>query len=213
MEKQKRDLVILGGILIVAILIGDWYLIMAPMFKGFSTKHQKISGLKNLIQEAESLKMQRDEIEKKLAEVEREFERYNKKLPQAKDIPALLAEFNKKAEEAGIKFAKVETLQTIPHTVGKNITYLERPLRVDVTSGYHEIGSFLNKIESLGRFVELKTMKLYIEETAAQKRENVLPIPKAEMTLSTYTFKESKPEGKLGQGGINPSKTTHPTVR
>src|SRR3989338_4129683 len=126
MEKQKRDMIILGVVVGLAVLAADWFVIMDPLFTGFSRKHQKIDELKRMISEAEKLRNEKETVVQKLDKVEKEFEKYNQKLPQEKDIPALLEQFNVKAEEAGIKFVKVATLPTIPHDSPKNIRVLER---------------------------------------------------------------------------------------
>ena len=133
---------------------------------------------------AVELEMLRDSVaslydfRQRAREIEEPYMRMLGQLPYESEIPALIDEITALGLEFGLHFDSIELAAEIdrPH-------YVEQPIDIRVSGGYHEIGAFFSGIAALGRIVtmhdftlrELSATELELELLARTYRYRPLP--------------------------------------
>ena len=99
---------------------------------------------------------------------------------------SLLEELSEVAIESGVKILSIKPI-TMPETAAdKSGIYRQVPISIEAKCGYHDLGLFIQKLESLDRF--MKISDIYLESNKSDAiRHN------AKLEITTYTLiKEEK---------------------
>ncbi|MGH7389101.1 MAG: type 4a pilus biogenesis protein PilO [Candidatus Rokuibacteriota bacterium] len=130
-----------------------------------------------------------------LAQLERRMEAIKERLPSEKEMPALYRTVSDAAFQAGLGVALFE-----PKPPKLADYYSEVPIVVTAEGGYHDVGTFLGRVASLPRVVNLTDWKL----SGLAKGKGSL---KADLILATYMYRPlgSGPAPKpVAAGGVAP---------
>ena len=170
----------------ILLCLGLFVLLVGPfVYFSFLPKITKISGLKNehttrLVTakaKANRLKYYQD----KLKDAEMEFKIVMKKLPEKKEIPALLSSISQSGRDAGLEFLLFQ-----PEPEQNKDFYAEIPVSIKVTGNYHNVALFFDKVARLSRIVNIDDINM-----TAGKGGNAL---ETSCTAVTYRFVETKPK-------------------
>ena len=173
----------------ILLCLGLFVLLVGPfVYFSFLPKITKISGLKNehttletrLVTakaKANRLKYYQD----KLKDAELEFKIVMKKLPEKKEIPALLSSVSQSGRDAGLEFLLFQ-----PEPEQNKDFYAEIPVSIKVTGNYHNVALFFDKVARLSRIVNIDDIKI-----ASTKGDTTLI---TSCKAVTYRFVETKPE-------------------
>ena len=127
-----------------------------------------------------------------LAEIERTFGAMLRQLPGKTEVPNLLVDISQTGLAAGLQERLFQ-----PGTESKKDFYAELPIKIQLTGGYHEFGTFVSGIAALPRIVTLHDIEITRGTTRAAARGKA-PAPSDELTLNltakTYRYLE---EGEL----------------
>lgn len=120
-----------------------------------------------------------------MARVEQEFEAIQKRylaakvlLPEEKEVANLLRMVSLVGQQAGVTFELFKPLPAVAQGY-----YVENPVDVKVSGGYHEVGAFLADVANLSRIVKVSNMSL----TAWDKGSTDETV-QAAFTASAYTL-------------------------
>jgi len=117
----------------------------------------------------------------KLKDAELEFKIVMKKLPEKKEIPALLSSVSQSGRDAGLEFLLFQ-----PEPEQNKDFYAEIPVSIRVSGSYHNVALFFDKVARLSRIVNIDDIKM----ASAKGDMNLITSCKA----VTYRFVETKPE-------------------
>ena len=117
----------------------------------------------------------------KLKDAELEFKIVMKKLPEKKEIPALLSSVSQSGRDAGLEFLLFQ-----PEPEQNKDFYAEIPVSIKVTGNYHTVALFFDKVARLSRIVNIDNIKM----TSTKGNTNLITSCKA----VTYRFAETTPE-------------------
>ncbi len=87
---------------------------------------------------------------KQQQEMEQSFETILKQLPSDTEIPGLLEDINQVGIENGLTFQSIDLQPEVRHEF-----YVEKPITIVVSGGYHDLGSFVSDVADLSRIVTL----------------------------------------------------------
>ena len=113
-----------------------------------------------------------DEIKKRLAELQEQ-------LPEEKEVSPLLRQISDLGLKSGLEILLWRPETRKPDPAG---LYVEIPVQVDVTGGYHDLGIFFSHISQIKRIVNLSNIKL--ESYTARSGAKII---KANFTASTFS--------------------------
>jgi len=174
----KRDWVIVGcivvGLLAVALLVAVF--VYQPQRDAMRRLDDEIAVQQEELRVAREIAAKKDELERKLKEIEQLVERFEAKLPTRKEIPKLYRKFQLAAGDANVVVRSIEKLDEI-----KKPPRIDIPYQFKVSGSYHEVVTFINTLEMGERFVKISDVHI-----GEQKRG----ISDAEFKLTTFLFVE-----------------------
>ena len=96
-----------------------------------------------------------DAYKAQLAEIEQSFGTMLRQLPGETEIPSLIVDISQTGLAAGLQEKLFVPQPEIPRDF-----YAEKPIKIRLTGGYHEIGKFVSGIAALPRIVTLHNINI-----------------------------------------------------
>lgn len=118
-----------------------------------------------------------DDYKRQLAQIEQSFGTMLRQLPGETEIPSLIVDISQTGLAAGLQ----EKL-FIPQAEIPKDFYAEKPIKIRLTGGYHEIGNFVSGIAALPRIVTLHNITITGEGKKAFDKLSM------EVTAQTYRY-------------------------
>jgi Tfp pilus assembly protein PilO len=154
-EKQKvYALVVILGILGILVY---YNFIFKPLLFKFIAKNKEYSKLRVKVKADLKLLANEPAIRNEYASFKDKAEYLKRMLPAQDQISSLLSDFSSLAESSGVKILKIKPEENIadPKKKAVNNVYSEAPISVEARSGYHQLGDFINKLETGDRFIKI----------------------------------------------------------
>ena len=179
-QAPRPQKIIFGVVILVVLLAGGYFLLLSPkMVEVDGLRQQRAAKETEMLQSralAASLARFKQEAEALRAKLETAKER----LPSEKEIPGLYRQVSDLAYQAGMAVSLFQ-----PREPATKDFYQEVPISVSAEAGYHQLGTFLDRIARLPRIVNLTDVKI----TGISRPTGTI---RADLTLATYVF---RPEG------------------
>lgn len=177
----------------MAALIITTALIILFVYFNFLLKPQfiKIAGITGKLNKVNmDIKNSRADIAK-IDGMKKAVEAYNAKigqyeqlLPTKEGVPAILESLSEMAKSANMRISGIVPIdQKDPAPRGR--VYQEIPIMISAKGGYHELGSFMFKLESSGRFMRIADIHIKANK-ATPRRQDI------ELLAVTYVLLEGK---------------------
>lgn len=177
-EEQRKFLIIASAAVIF--LVVDIFFILKPMFAKTWELNQRIGSINKDVDELKRKISTLDSAKGKLGALKSEYENYEKRFPKADEIPSLFETLSTIAVKSKVGIVAVRPMVAEKGPAAKvSSLYQEIPIEIRAKGGYHQLGDFINKMEMLNRFMEVKDIEITREDAAA-KRENL------RLLVSTY---------------------------
>lgn len=179
LSKLYKILLCLG---LFVLLIGPFvYFSFLPKISTINVLKKEHTTLETRLATAKAKANQLKYYQDKLKDAEMEFKIVMKKLPDKKEIPALLSSVSQSGRDAGLEFLLFQ-----PEPEQNKDFYAEIPVSITLTGNYHNVALFFDKVARLSRIVNIDDIKM-----ASTKGDmNLITSCKA----VTYRFVETKPE-------------------
>lgn len=179
LSKLYKILLCLG---LFVLLVGPFvYFSFLPKISNISTLKKEHTKLETRLTKARAKANRLKFFQDKLKDAEMEFKVVMKKLPEKKEIPALLSSVSQSGRNAGLEFLLFQ-----PEPEQNKDFYAEIPVSIKVTGNYHNVALFFDKVARLSRIVNIDNIKM------ASVKSNGKLITSCKAV--TYRFVETKPE-------------------
>ena len=179
LSKLYKILLCLG---LFILLVGPFvYFSFLPKISNINVLKKEHSALETRLATAKSKANRLKYFQAKLKDAELEFKIVMKKLPEKKEIPALLSSVSQSGRDAGLEFLLFQ-----PEPEQNKDFYAEIPVSIKVTGNYHNVALFFDKAARLSRIVNIDDIKMH----STKGNTNLITSCKA----VTYRFVETKPE-------------------
>ncbi len=176
-DQPKSTRVALGVILVAVILGGGFFLLISPAQSAVDALRAKRETLQSEVTQSRALAANLAGFRQEAAALRRRLDAVRERLPSEKEIPPLYRTLSNLAFQSGLSVAVFQPREPLPKDF-----YSEVPITVSAEVGYHQLGSFFERLARLPRIVNVGDFKL----TGINKPNGSM---QAEMTLLTYTFK------------------------
>jgi len=120
-----------------------------------------------------------DAYKAQLAQIEQSFGTMLRQLPGETEIPSLIVDISQTGLAAGLQEKLFQPQAEVPRDF-----YAEKPIKIRLTGGYHEMANFVSGIAALPRIVTLHDINI----TPEQKGE--IDSLSLEVTAKTYRYIE-----------------------
>ena len=124
-----------------------------------------------------------DAYRDQLAQMEQSFGTMLRQLPGETEIPSLIVDVSQTGLAAGLQEKLFQPQPEVPRDF-----YAEKPIRIALSGGYHEIATFVSGVAALPRIVTLHDINI-TPETSDQFDQLSL-----EVTAKTYRYLEEEAE-------------------
>ena len=124
-----------------------------------------------------------DAYKSQLKQIEQSFGTMLRQLPGETEIPSLIVDISQTGLAAGLQEKLFIPQPEIPRDF-----YAEKPIKIRLTGGYHEIGNFVSGIAALPRIVTLHNINITPEST--DNFDNL----SMEVTAQTYRYIDEEVE-------------------
>jgi type IV pilus assembly protein PilO len=125
-----------------------------------------------------------DAYKTQLAQIEQSFGTMLRQLPGETEIPSLIVDISQTGLAAGLQEKLFQPQPEIPKDF-----YAEKPIKIRLSGGYHEMANFVSGIASLPRIVTLHNINITPEEKGEYDWLSL------EVTAQTYRYiEEAEPQ-------------------
>ncbi len=145
-SKKVRLLIFIGSNILLAGAL--FYFLILPKQEAIKQIKSEIEQLDKSLQDAKQKAAKLKDFEAKLVEAEARLSKISKVLPESREIPDLLKEITRLAEEENLKFHLFTPAQELDKG-----EYVESPVSIEVRGDFHAIARFLSKITFMERLV------------------------------------------------------------
>jgi len=118
-----------------------------------------------------------DAYKAQLSQIEQSFGTMLRQLPGKTEIPSLIVDISQTGLAAGLQEKLFVPQGEVPRDF-----YAEKPIKIRLTGGYHEIGNFVSGIAALPRIVTLHDINITKED------KNKFDSLSLEVTAKTYRY-------------------------
>ncbi len=156
--KEKQKIYILAAIFGIVGLILYYNLLLKPQFSSFIARNKEFRIVKERVKNGEALVTNEAGVRRQHDNFEKQASYLEKRLPGQDQISSLLEDFSNVAESSGVKILRIKPLEE-PAPLSKqksvNNSYTEFPILIEARAGYHQFGAFVNKLETMDRFIKI----------------------------------------------------------
>ncbi len=124
-----------------------------------------------------------DAYKAQLSQMQQSFGTMLRQLPGETEIPSLIVDISQTGLAAGLKEKLFEPQAEIPRDF-----YAEKPIKIRLSGGFHEIANFVSGIASLPRIVTLHNINITPES------KDVYDMLSLEVTAQTYRYLDEEAE-------------------
>ncbi|MCC6152463.1 MAG: type 4a pilus biogenesis protein PilO [Candidatus Hydrogenedentes bacterium] len=170
-----KDWMAVGGVVavVVAILALYFFFVHKNQITKLDELTAQITTIQTDLREAHKKEQNIAALREEAAAIETLVADFERRLPEQREIPTLVRQFEQMANDVGLSHAlkpespiRDERKETIPYSI---TTY----------GTFHQTTSFINRLERFERFLKVSNLKIEEEKDA---------VSKATFTLSTYRF-------------------------
>jgi len=120
-----------------------------------------------------------DAYKAQLAQIEQSFGTMLRQLPGETEIPSLIVDISQTGLAAGLQEKLFQPQAEVPRDF-----YAEKPIKIRLTGGYHEMANFVSGIAALPRIVTLHDINI------TQEQKGEFDSLSLEVTAKTYRYIE-----------------------
>ncbi|MDO8581114.1 MAG: type 4a pilus biogenesis protein PilO [Candidatus Omnitrophota bacterium] len=158
---EKYRYYIGGGVLLFLFLL-DYFIIMGPQLNNLTKMTPQCKLMEEDIQKAETDIQNKENYQKQVKDLSAKITEEDVKIRSKEEVPLTLEYISRLADENNIRIDQIK-----PNTAGQNKLlenkgrrYFAVPIVLEAKGGYHDVGKFLNQIESGDVFFNIKDFSM-----------------------------------------------------
>ncbi len=173
--KQRWALV---GLIAVGVLVGYYYLYYGEVSEKVTSLREQYQVLETQRAEKQAYVDNLAKYEARLNELQQDLNVARAQLPDAADVPQLLATLGNKARQSGLTINRFQPGADAPKEFYASIDFA-----LEVRGSYHEVATFIDAVGKLDRIVNVTELSM-----TEPKTENQKAVVTSKFMLTTYRF-------------------------
>ncbi|MFH1777077.1 MAG: type 4a pilus biogenesis protein PilO [Candidatus Omnitrophota bacterium] len=166
---------------IISIII----VIIGILFGGYIIYTNRIAEIQNLRNAQE-----KERLRNHVGKLQEAYDRCQQNLPEVKETAWLLGRVAKIANENRIKLEAIK-----PKPMLREKDYLKFSIELDIKCTYHELGSFISRLESHKKFIRVDKLAVNVikeKPSEADEKKDTSPLADVLLEVSTFVFNRLK---------------------
>jgi type IV pilus assembly protein PilO len=168
---------------VVVAAAGIWFFIVqdkAPLLERAEAEEQS---LRVTFENKQRKAANYDSYKAQLAQIEQSFGTMLRQLPGETEIPSLIVDISQAGLAAGLQERLFQPQSEIPRDF-----YAEKPIKIRLSGGYHEIAGFVSQVAALPRIVTLHNINITPDDRDSFDSLSI------EVTAKTYRYLDQEAE-------------------
>jgi type IV pilus assembly protein PilO len=170
---------VIAAVFIAVSALGIWFTIIKDKAPFLERAQQEEQELKIAFENKQRKAANYDAYRAQLSQIEQSFGTMLRQLPGETEIPSLIVDISQTGLAAGLQEKLFRPEAEIPRDF-----YAEKPIRIRLSGGYHEIANFVSGIAALPRIVTLHNIDITRENNDSYDQLSL------EVTAQTYRYLE-----------------------
>ena len=156
---------------------GIWFTIVQDKRPQLQAAQEEEQTLRVTFENKQKKAANYDAYKAQLAQIEQSFGTMLRQLPGETEIPSLIVDISQTGLAAGLQEKLFQPQSEIPKDF-----YAEKPIKIQLSGGYHEMANFVSGVAALPRIVTLHNITITPEE------QGVYDSLSLEVTAQTYRY-------------------------
>ncbi len=170
--KNQKEKALLTVMVAVFLIGGYFYLLIRPALGELMELVPKVSSLRRELAAAKNLINSRPVVENHKNELDQKIKEFERIFPREREIPKLLEKLSKVAGESGVKIIGIKPIGSSGYDQKEvEDIYQAIPIEIIASSGYHELGKFLQKLETGYRFFMIKDLEISTSKSSVKRHD------------------------------------------
>jgi len=162
---------------------GIWFTIIQDKLPTLQRAQEEEGTLRVTFENKQRKAANYDAYKAQLAQIEQSFGTMLRQLPGETEIPSLIVDISQTGLAAGLQEKLFQPQPEIPRDF-----YAEKPIKIRLSGGYHEIANFVSGIAALPRIVTLHNINITPEGQDVYDQLSI------EVTAQTYRYLDEEAE-------------------
>jgi type IV pilus assembly protein PilO len=162
MDRNDRNVLILGIAIIVALVLGYYFLLLGPLRAEYTDRKEERTAKEAQLAQLEQEVAQLEEVRRNAPEIEEELLELSKRIPSQPEIPTLLVQIEEIAVSANVTQLSVQPGAVEPPPGGGD--YLRIPITISLEGTYEELQDFVLRLRNLSRLVTINEVNYEVVE-------------------------------------------------
>ena len=164
-------------VFIAVTFAGIWFTIIKDKRPQLQLAQEEEQTLRVTFENKQKKAANYDAYKAQLAQIEQSFGTMLRQLPGETEIPSLIVDISQTGLAAGLQEKLFQPQSEIPKDF-----YAEKPIRIQLSGGYHEMANFVSGIAALPRIVTLHNINITPEQRGEYDALSL------EVTAQTYRY-------------------------
>ena len=174
---------VIAIVFVVVTFAGIWFMIVQDKAPQLERAKQEEESLRVTFENKQRKAANYDAYKAQLAQIEQSFGTMLRQLPGETEIPSLIVDVSQTGLAAGLQEKLFQPQPEQPKDF-----YAEKPIKIRLSGGYHEIANFVSGVAALPRIVTLHNINITPEDS--QSFDNL----SMEVTAKTYRYLDEEAE-------------------
>jgi type IV pilus assembly protein PilO len=174
---------VIGLVFAIVLGFGIYFFIIEDKLPQLKREQQTEVDLRTTFENKQRKAANYDAYKAQLAQMEQSFGTMLRQLPGETEIPSLIVDISQAGLAAGLQEKLFQPQPEIPKDF-----YAEKPIKIILSGGYHEIANFVSGVAALPRIVTLHNIIITPEDVERFDRLTL------ETTAKTYRYIEEETE-------------------
>jgi type IV pilus assembly protein PilO len=172
---------VIGLVFVVVLGLGIYFFIIEDKLPQLKREQQTEQDLRVTFENKQKKAANYDAYKAQLAQMEQSFGTMLRQLPGETEIPSLIVDISQAGLAAGLREKLFQPQPEIPKDF-----YAEKPIKIVLSGGYHEIANFVSGVAALPRIVTLHDINITPDDPTKFDRLTL------ETTAKTYRYIEEE---------------------
>lgn len=185
MERNDRNTLIIGILIILILIAGYYFLVFSPLRSEFVQRSEEQASKEQQLQQLQQQVAQLEEVARNAPEIERQLLELSKRIPTQPEIPTFIVQVEEIAVESGVTQLSIEPGE--PEAPQEGGDFSSIPITMSFEGTYEQLQDFVGRLLNLVRLVTINEINY---ESEAGGGGEATPDPEVERLLQVEMVME-----------------------